>query len=143
MCYTVVMDSFNKELKHLINIHSREGKSNTPDYILAMYLERCLETFEIAVTRRDIHEGRVTTPPGVDGPGAPVPENHPGHGHLEHLHPDLLTMCTPKESRDELYETVPPPVKTFLRSVCGVEGHEPECEIDLDVNWHPCTCGKG
>ena len=50
--------SFNAELRALINRHSRESDSHTPDFILAEYLERCLTAFEIAVITRDVRQLR-------------------------------------------------------------------------------------
>lgn len=44
---------FQHELQELINRHSMEGKSNTPDFILALYLRDCLELFSRTVTARD------------------------------------------------------------------------------------------
>jgi hypothetical protein len=43
---------FEKELESLINRHSKENGSNTPDFILADYLKACLDNFDIAVTMR-------------------------------------------------------------------------------------------
>lgn len=43
---------FYKELEELINKHSVENVSNTPDFILAEYLKRCLEAFELASNHR-------------------------------------------------------------------------------------------
>jgi len=37
--------SFKKELETLINKHSKENGSNTPDFILAEYLNDCLDNF--------------------------------------------------------------------------------------------------
>jgi len=45
---------FEKELEQLINRHSMENSSDTPDYILAKYLYNCLQVFNDAVTSRDI-----------------------------------------------------------------------------------------
>jgi len=45
--------SFPEELKNLINKHSLEGGSNTPDFILAEYLKQCLETFDMCVRKRE------------------------------------------------------------------------------------------
>ena len=36
---------FERELASLINCHSKENGSNTPDFILAAYLVDCLRTF--------------------------------------------------------------------------------------------------
>lgn len=45
---------FRKELEILINCHSRENGSNTPDFILADYLADCLTAYDKAVTNRDM-----------------------------------------------------------------------------------------
>lgn len=44
---------FEKELEALINKHSMENASNTPDFILAQYLQRCLLAFNQAMQQRD------------------------------------------------------------------------------------------
>lgn len=44
---------FKKDLTNLINVYSRENKSNTPDFILAEYMEECLLTFERIIVNRD------------------------------------------------------------------------------------------
>jgi hypothetical protein len=49
---------FRKELQELINRNSKENGSNTPDYILAEYLENCLAAFDRAVNLREIWHGR-------------------------------------------------------------------------------------
>jgi hypothetical protein len=56
----VVEGSFEKELKKLINVYSRENVSDTPDYILAEYMNSCLIAFNVAVKRREVHYGRKT-----------------------------------------------------------------------------------
>lgn len=38
--------AFEKELSDLLNKHCKENGSNTPDYILAEYLNNCLKNFE-------------------------------------------------------------------------------------------------
>lgn len=43
------MEEFQKELEQLINRHSVENGSNTPDYVLAQYLVACLAAYEGAV----------------------------------------------------------------------------------------------
>lgn len=50
---------FRKELEALINRHSRENVSDTPDFILAEYLQGCLENFDRTVRRREDFYGRV------------------------------------------------------------------------------------
>jgi len=44
---------FLNELQHLINRHSLENGSNTPDYILAEYLGECMMAFDRATKARD------------------------------------------------------------------------------------------
>jgi len=48
--------TFQKELENLINKHSMENGSNTPDFILAKYLMGCLAVFDAAVTRRTLNQ---------------------------------------------------------------------------------------
>jgi len=45
--------SFRKDIEDMINIHSKENSSNTPDFILAEYLSDCLEIFDKAVNKRE------------------------------------------------------------------------------------------
>lgn len=44
--------NFRDELCNLINRHSQENDSDTPDFILAEYLIDCLEAFDKATKRR-------------------------------------------------------------------------------------------
>lgn len=47
------MDSdFQRELAALINLHSLENGSNTPDFILAQFLVSALYAWNVAVARR-------------------------------------------------------------------------------------------
>lgn len=48
------MTSFQKELCSLLNKHSKENESNTPDFILAEYLIGCLKVFNESVNNRQI-----------------------------------------------------------------------------------------
>lgn len=45
-------EGFQNELQALLNKHSLENDSDTPDYILATYLGRCLDAFSEATTWR-------------------------------------------------------------------------------------------
>ena len=51
--------SFVEELEKLINRHSMENRSNTPDYILAEYLGNCLYNFNDTVVKRAKWYGRM------------------------------------------------------------------------------------
>ncbi len=48
-----VKHPFEKELEELINRHSMENDSNTPDFILAQYVLTCLSAYRNAVNKRD------------------------------------------------------------------------------------------
>ena len=45
--------TFRVEIEGLINRHSRENGSDTPDFILAEYLTDCLDAYDKALQRRE------------------------------------------------------------------------------------------
>jgi len=47
------MSDFQEKLRELLNHYSKENESHTPDFILAEYLEGCLENFARTVRDRD------------------------------------------------------------------------------------------
>ena len=47
------MEEFEKDLTILINKHSIESESDTPDFVLAKYLVKCLQAYESTVVKRD------------------------------------------------------------------------------------------
>ena len=51
------MSDFVSELTSLLNRHSKENGSGTPDFILAEYLWGCLSHFNAAVNRREAWYG--------------------------------------------------------------------------------------
>jgi len=63
--------SFRENLESIINMYSQENGSNTPDFILADYLQGCLRLFDETVNRRekwygkDIEEEFCTEPQGA------------------------------------------------------------------------------
>lgn len=50
--------AFERDIQDLINRHSKEDGSNTPDFILAEFLNGCLESFNLAVRLREGWYGR-------------------------------------------------------------------------------------
>jgi hypothetical protein len=44
--------TFERDIAHVINRHSKENGSDTPDFILAAYLQNCLNAFNHAVQWR-------------------------------------------------------------------------------------------
>ena len=49
--------TFYEELKDLLNKHSQEQSSDTPDFILVEYMIDCLNSYVKAVNARDEHFG--------------------------------------------------------------------------------------
>jgi hypothetical protein len=56
-------ESFARELEALINAHSVENGSNTPDFILAQYLMGCLAVWNAGIQRREQWYGRAPALP--------------------------------------------------------------------------------
>ena len=52
------MTDLRMELSQLLNRHSRENASNTPDFILTEYMLACLEAFEKASNHREAWYGK-------------------------------------------------------------------------------------
>ena len=50
--------TFEMELESLLNRFSQENGSNTPDFILAKYLNDCLTTWNQAIAAREKWYGR-------------------------------------------------------------------------------------
>jgi hypothetical protein len=55
---------FKRQLTALINRHSMENSSNTPDFILARYLGQALRAFDEATIQRDQWYGISPQPGG-------------------------------------------------------------------------------
>lgn len=53
------MANFRQELAELINRHSLENGSDTPDFVLAAFLLASLQLFDAAVRSRERFYGRV------------------------------------------------------------------------------------
>lgn len=51
-------DNLYAELTNLLNKHSQESGSDTPDWVLAQYLLGCLAAFNEAVVEREKWYGR-------------------------------------------------------------------------------------
>lgn len=69
------MTSFQKDLEDLINRHSMENTSDTPDFILARYMNDCLQAFERAVVRREQWYARKEYPKCRTCGKSLIPEN--------------------------------------------------------------------
>lgn len=49
---------FEADLSALVNKHSLENSSGTPDFILATYIKQCLDAYNAAVCAREAWHGR-------------------------------------------------------------------------------------
>jgi len=47
------MKTFREDLRDLINKHSKESENNTADFILAAYLDNCLNNFSLIINMRE------------------------------------------------------------------------------------------
>jgi len=61
--------SLRKGLEELLNEHSAENGSNTPDFILAAYLTDCLATFDKVTRAREDWYGHRHVPGQHETPG--------------------------------------------------------------------------
>lgn len=71
--------SLEADLSSLLNRYSRENNSNTPDFILASYILKCLDAYEVAVNHRDRWYGIEPRP----GAGCFPPTAAPSEGRKE------------------------------------------------------------
>lgn len=70
-----------EDIRAAINRHSRESRSNTPDYVLAEYLMLALESFECGVRLRSRYRGEDTAKMRESPTAAtatPMRDEHPG-----------------------------------------------------------------
>ena len=58
-----ISDEFRDELEALINKHSMENGSDTPDHMLSGYLCYCLQGLDFFVRQREEWYGRKTSAP--------------------------------------------------------------------------------
>jgi len=78
-------DAFLTDLEALINRHSLENESDTPDFLLAAYLQRCLTLFGDVVRMRDTWYGQAR------------------HGQMAAVEP-IKTESPPSEASQHLYD---------------------------------------
>jgi len=65
---SVKVTTLLEDIKSAINLHSAENASNTPDFILAQYLEASLAAFDTAVQQRETWYGRDARPTESEDP---------------------------------------------------------------------------
>jgi len=70
------MKGFERELEALINKCCQENGSDTPDFILAEYLRRCLNAFNTAVNLRSDWYGHRDRPGRINPSKPPSPDSN-------------------------------------------------------------------
>lgn len=72
--YPAAQLSLEGKIRDVLNCHSAENDSNTPDFILAQYLVACLSAFNYAVRKRESWYGRDAGmgPAGIPTDGRPI-----------------------------------------------------------------------
>lgn len=107
---------FRRELEKLINRESMENGSNTPDFILATYLKRCLDTFDFAVNAREHWFGRLpevkATPLETSAARSPLLGYH-------YSDPVSSSMCCEGQGR-----------------MTGADVPPDRCEHGNPIHWH-------
>lgn len=58
MSYKLEISKLENDIRCLLNRESAENESDTPDWVLASYLRRCLDTFNACVNMRERYYGR-------------------------------------------------------------------------------------
>ncbi len=66
---------FQTELAALLNKHSIENGSDTPDFILAKYIRGCLAAYEMAINERERWKATPAALPDQHGPEGEAPAN--------------------------------------------------------------------
>ena len=54
-CTRRPQNEFRKELENLLNRHSKENGSDTPDFLLANFLIGIMDVYDLTVRKRDAH----------------------------------------------------------------------------------------
>lgn len=113
------MSNFIEELCSLINRHSLENGSNTPDYLLASYLKQCLDTFDSITQQREIWHGR-QRPDMNDDPFGIWPEEEEW---------EAVTQKLADESPDPLKDLAARELEREVAEACEELGYE--CPLTL------------
>lgn len=86
--------NFEKELSQLINKHSIENKSDTPDFMIAKYLVGCLKAFSNIVMKRDkFYNGQIEEVIQEMGPEEPVPYQYAKINDSEVIYNAICCKC--------------------------------------------------
>ena len=65
-------EGFRSELAYLMNRYNKEGHSNTPDFLLAQYIEGCVTALNTVINARDVWYGANLAPGAQKDPAPQV-----------------------------------------------------------------------
>lgn len=99
----VTKQDFHEELRHLLNRACVENESNTPDFVLALFLQSVLDAYGVTVTARDAWFGYKPwyDNPRVEAPGELTGEKRASRGPSAIAHvadiprPEVATLAPP------------------------------------------------
>lgn len=77
-------ERLTREIREVLNRHSAENASNTPDFILAQYLFGCLAAWNTAVQQRETWYGRNAQPTATES-NCPIVECDVVGEHTHHV----------------------------------------------------------
>jgi len=84
------MTTLLEDIQSAINYHSAENASNTPDFILAHFLNNCLAAFNQATQQRETYydrDSRPSQPATPESEADPQNPNAPGHFETGYVSP--------------------------------------------------------
>lgn len=148
------MTEFERDLDALINRHSLENESNTPDFILAQYLVGCLKVFAMAVNDREKWYGR--TPPAYmvkDSRDGVENTTDPEEEYPSPMYKEKIWMCKIGGPAGDIPDDADAPMRQAVeqayREITGIDakftfsgwdGHLDEIErrvVDFDSDGKP------
>lgn len=128
--------NFRSDLEILINTHSMENGSNTPDFILAHFLTEQLRLFDIVIGERSTHRGEAPVPVEI----STLPEEGEQEDGVTYNSGELtetdLTHPVSGYDYDEAVEFIKTSdvVMVEKREITDGETHDPTHRFDVDVS---------
>lgn len=117
-----ISDEFNKDLQSVLNKHSKENASGTPDFVLADFLQGSLEMFNDAVQKRGSWRGEPVT-------FKPVPKKEFSKDDLEEKSPYKTITDMLAQQQTEARERI---LKGLMEDPGFLSTYGPDFVVDWD-----------